>query len=416
MGSSGDYQPFSYRAGAGRSLTGFDVVIARRLAKDLGRSVRFVPFRWSELSRQLERGTFDIAMSGVTIRADRAARVIFTRPYVITGAVAVIRADDKSRFQRLQDLDRKAIRIAVNSGGHLERLARARFRRAQLLPVARNASLPVLLRQGSVDAVISEQLEAQTWRFGPFVLLGPFSRDRKAYALPPHATALLRQVNTWLAAREADGWLNQQRRRWLGGKTTWTPRQAGFEALATAMSLRLQLMPAVVAAKRRAHLRVEDTAQEARVLDHARREAAAAGLDPDEVVALFRTQITIAKRVERAAAMQQGNTSPQGGGTLTALRGAIATVSSEVIAELLRCQPWLHDSRWRGELDRTFRHGISAPGIRPSDITALIQAVRRVHGHTVAAQRTCLSEATCGASASRARRSLRFEAAGCPGY
>jgi len=70
VGTSGDYAPFSFHAPSGE-LTGFDVVVAQRLGHDLGRSVEFVPFQWPDLTGRLRTGAFDVAMSGVTVRADR---------------------------------------------------------------------------------------------------------------------------------------------------------------------------------------------------------------------------------------------------------------------------------------------------------------------------------------------------------
>ncbi|MGH7860287.1 MAG: transporter substrate-binding domain-containing protein, partial [Candidatus Binatia bacterium] len=66
VGTSGDYPPFS--AGG----KGFDVEVAELLAADLGLRLEWVTFRWPELDERLAAGDFDVAMSGVTWRADRA--------------------------------------------------------------------------------------------------------------------------------------------------------------------------------------------------------------------------------------------------------------------------------------------------------------------------------------------------------
>src|SRR6266404_2350857 len=78
VGTSGDYPPFSL-ARDGR-LEGLDVEIARRFAHDGGRRLELVPFRWPELTRDLAAGRFDLAMSGVTLRPERAVAGVFTRP------------------------------------------------------------------------------------------------------------------------------------------------------------------------------------------------------------------------------------------------------------------------------------------------------------------------------------------------
>ncbi len=373
VGTSGDYRPFSYRYASG-ALAGFDVAVAQRLGQDLGRPVQFVTFRWPELVQQLRAGAFDIAMSGVTIQADRAIDVGFSRPYAIDGAVAVIRNRDRRKVHRLEDLDRPGTRIAVNAGGHLEQVARRRFVHARITALADNTALPKLLRRGGADAVISDRLEARLWPAREFSTIGPFTHDRKAYALPQQSTDLLARVNDWLAAREADGWLNQQRRRWFGPRATLTEEQACVEALVAAIDLRLQLMPSVAAVKRREHLPVDDPAQEARVIERARAAATTAGLNADDVAALFRVQMEAAKAVEQRAPIVLVRPDV----SLDQLRSAIATASSGLIAELARCHGRLHGRGANLRLDAAVQRTVRAAGLPPSLASQLVAALRHV--------------------------------------
>src|SRR5712691_11300219 len=67
IGTSGDYAPFSALAASGER-SGFDIDLAMRLARDLGRAAEFVSFRWPELQNEMREARFDLAASGVTIR------------------------------------------------------------------------------------------------------------------------------------------------------------------------------------------------------------------------------------------------------------------------------------------------------------------------------------------------------------
>ncbi len=373
VGTSADYAPFSFRDAAGE-VTGFDVAVARRLGSDLGRQVEFVPLRWADLASQLVSGAFDVAMSGVTVRADRALQVAFSRPYARTGAVAVMRGVDTPRYRALADLDVPGVRVGVNAGGHLEQVARQRFPHAHVIAVADNRTLPDLLQRGEVDAVISEAFEAHTWAGPPLRSLGPFTHDHKAYAVAPTANELLQQIDDWLAAREADGWLNEQRRRWLGEGAMVTPAQAGCAALAGVIDLRLQLMPLVAAAKRRDRLPIDDPAQEARVLEHVRAAALTRGLVPDDVAGVFRVQIAVAKAVERSA--------PPGPLpaelTLAQLRSAVGRASDQIIAELARGQAWLHAPGTGHELETALQDGLTIAGVTSNQRTEIRQSLLQV--------------------------------------
>jgi len=369
VGTSGDYAPFSVRAPAGER-SGFDIVVAQRLAHDLGRSVEFVSFRWPDLVGQLRSGAFEVAMSGVTVRADRALFVNFSRPYAVSGAVAVLRAADREKYHSIADLDREGVRIAVNRGGHLEQIARQSFAHAQLVPLSDNTALQGALAHADVDAAISDEFEVHTWAAATFVTLGPFTHDRKAYAVRRESGDLLCAMDDWLAAREGDGWLNEQRRRWFGETAVRTPEQAGFDAVVAALDLRLQLMPLVAAVKRRDRLPIEDPAQEARVLEHTRSAAAAAGLQPDAVLALFRIQMDAAKAIEQASS----DATAPADLTLADVRAAVAAVSGQLIRELARCQPWLADPRLHDQLSTTMRAGLSLPAAQPF-VTPLLDAL-----------------------------------------
>src|SRR5262249_53566542 len=153
---------FSFRDANGQ-LAGFDIEVAKRLAADLGRPIEFVPFKWPELTLRVEHGEIDVAMSGVTQRADRTLSMLFSLPYAITGAVAVVRKSDRKRLPNLAALDKSAVKIAVNAGGHLEQVARRQFPRAAVTTVTENKALPKKLRGGEVDAVVSEQFEVRSW-------------------------------------------------------------------------------------------------------------------------------------------------------------------------------------------------------------------------------------------------------------
>src|SRR5262245_11733944 len=200
VGTTGDYPPFS--TGAGETPAGFDVEVARRFASDTGRPIEFVPFRWSELVTDLVSGRFDVAMSGVTMRPERALIGTFTRPVAESGAVVLIRPEYARSAARV---DLVGLRLGVNAGGYLEQVARRLFPHAMLVPSADNRSLPLLLARGSIEALLTDDVEADTFEavLGTVRRIGPLTRDRKAYLA--REPGLARELDEWLRARDADG-------------------------------------------------------------------------------------------------------------------------------------------------------------------------------------------------------------------
>lgn len=305
VGTSGDYAPFSH-LGPDGERTGFDVVLIERYARARHRRLEWVAFRWPDLVRDLEARRFDLAASGVTVRPERSAVGRFSVPLTETGAVALVR--EPRRFADLAALDHPDVRIAVNRGGHLERVTRARFPRARIAALAPNAAVRAALLGGEADAAVSDTLEGPRWRRGVsgWLQLGPFSRDRKAWLVRADRAALAEDLDAWILGRENDGSLERWRRETLGPGAAETPTATPLAALLAAMDERLALMPSVAEVKRARGLAIEAPEREAVVVDAlvgaARAAAEKTGRpapDAEAVARLARVQIEVAKAVQR---------------------------------------------------------------------------------------------------------------------
>jgi len=354
VGTSGDYAPFSVTGAAGH-LSGLDIDVAGRMGRDLGREVEFVRFAWPELLARLQDGAFDIVMSGVTMREDRAALGCYSRPYVTTGAVLLVRADDAARFDSAAALNRPHVRIVVNAGGHLERVARERFPLAAIDAVRDNASMPDRVLNGTADAALTDSAEARVWQRPRLRVIGPLTHDHKAFLLPAAGADLAARVDAWMVARENDGWLNERRRQWLGSEFSMDASLATRQAVAALIRVRLGLMPAVAAAKRAAGLPIEDPEQEARVLS---RVAAAAAPDPERTLRVYRLIIEMAKAVQRTSE-PPSPTVPLG-----ALRDAVRRIDEQLVREIRR-RPVATTGEWSDAIEPDLLSaGIDASAIR----------------------------------------------------
>ena len=108
---------------------------------------------------------------GVTMRPERAAAA---RSRARSSAWAPWRSRGRDSRRRARPR-RRGRRIGVNAGGHLERVARRLFPRAQIVPVADNRTLADQLNGNWVEAIVSDEIEAPVFqRLVPdAVTLGP---------------------------------------------------------------------------------------------------------------------------------------------------------------------------------------------------------------------------------------------------
>jgi cyclohexadienyl dehydratase len=220
VGMTGDYRPFSYLDGAGR-LRGFDVEAALDLGRALGSRVRFVRSEWSELVDDLLAGRFDIAMGGIRLTPERAARAGATRCYLPAGRGLLIRRDDADRFHHLSDIDQKGLDVAVEPGGASERFAREQLEQAQVIVLEQRRLIPQLVGSGAVDAAIIDVIEAiraanRDRNVVAVDPLHPLTNERFVYLVRPADEALRAWVDRWIARRYTDGSWKRLRERWIG--------------------------------------------------------------------------------------------------------------------------------------------------------------------------------------------------------
>lgn len=377
VGTSGDYAPFSRAQEDGGGFEGFDVELARRFAKDRGLAVRFVRFRWPRLVQDLAAGRFDVAMSGVTVRPERSLAGRFSVPVLETGAVALV---PKSSWKELDQLDRPAIRIGVNAGGHLERVAAERLPHATRLSIPDNAGVVRALQEGVVQVAITDSVEAPLWlsQLTDFVALPPFTRDRKALLVRPDRPDLAADLDAWLLASERDDSLAALRSEHFG-KGPWLATADPLVALFASLDERLSLMPLVAFVKRDTGIPLEVPGREAVVLEAASATVLEAAKRHHQVPpslatvrSFFQAQMEAAKQVQRDAVADPSYEPEPPLPDLDAdLRPALLRIGTRVAQLVLELPPGLTAERVRA----VARQQLRQPRLSRSSRRALVDAV-----------------------------------------
>ncbi|WP_395815396.1 transporter substrate-binding domain-containing protein [Archangium minus] len=384
VGTSSDYPPFStLRDG---QAFGFDAELMEAYASDRGYRLEWVRFRWPELVTDLVAHRFEVATSGITLRPERSLTGRYTVPVARNGALLLLRrpawapspesAPPEEPLALLRALDRPDFRVAVNRGGHLERVARAHFHNARILAIPNNAAVREALATGQADAALTNTFEGPRWAEGLSGIerVGPFTRDVVALYVAPSRADLAADLDTWLLQQEESGALERLRARHLGPGATG-PTATPVDALLAATAERLALMPWVATAKRREGQPIEVPAQEARVLEAARKEvheaAAARGIPapPDEAITtFFQAQMDAAKRLQlRAPTTANAPVHSLDG----ELRPALARISSRISALVPRVPRGLDREATR----RKAREELASTGLEGEEIDRLADAL-----------------------------------------
>lgn len=216
FGLTGDYPPYAERQPDG-SVTGADVVMARRVAKALHARPVFVPTAWTTLSADLVAGRFDVAIGGLTITPDRAAIGTFSIRLLDDGKRPLARCAEAARYRSIAAIDQSGTRVEINRGPAIGALAKHWFRVAQVTvnPVDADLVLALLDRRADVwitdGAVVDHMARRYPGRLCATTRV-PFTHQDKAWLIrsdPALVAAIDRQLRraidsgAWQRALEA---------------------------------------------------------------------------------------------------------------------------------------------------------------------------------------------------------------------
>jgi len=198
-------------------VRGFDVEVAEAIARGLGLRPRFVQVAFSSIDASVERGDFDIGMSGVEETAARRAAVAATIPYFEFREVITVRAADRGRFPTLAAL--RGRRVGTLGGTIAYTLLLEAQTKYGIIPVSYDDDVHPYddVVSGRLDAVLLDHIiAARSSRRTAGLYTEPAAVATGHYiaVLARSNGALRDRVDTILKARMRDGTLEGIYRRW----------------------------------------------------------------------------------------------------------------------------------------------------------------------------------------------------------
>jgi len=152
IGTEGTYAPFTYHDKNGK-LTGFDVDIAREVAKRLGVKADFVETKWDGMIAGLDSKRFDSVFNEVAATPDRKVKYDFSTPYIVSKAVLIVRKDNNT-IKSFADL--KGKRSAQSLTSNLSKIAKKNG--ANIVSTDGFNQSVDLLKSGRADATVNDSL------------------------------------------------------------------------------------------------------------------------------------------------------------------------------------------------------------------------------------------------------------------
>ncbi len=204
VGTEPEFPPFESKNEKGE-FVGFDMDMARELAKDMGMRLRIEGMPFETLPTALGTGKIDLIISGMTRTPERAKNFSFTDPYYETELCLLVNV--KSGIAKPADADGR--RIAVKTGTTGEIQARVLFPKAELIPFPAESACALEVSTGRADAFLYDRHSIlrhhkntpDTTR----VIDEPLSAEPYAMAVRLGNTKLLERLNRFLKDFRADG-------------------------------------------------------------------------------------------------------------------------------------------------------------------------------------------------------------------
>jgi polar amino acid transport system substrate-binding protein len=207
-------------------LIGFEIDVAKKLARDLGVKPEFHPTPFRDLIPDLLAGKYDIIISGLSISAERALKVDFSNPYNETDVKLIASAKSPAGAEtKLEAFDKETIKIGVLEGSTAEDMAGVVLPNAQIIDYTDSGEAFNDLVDGKLDAAVADSprpdIVAQLFPDKVNCLCDiALSTYPAAFAVPRGDVEFVNFLNAWIASRTSNHWLERKREYWFKS-TDW---------------------------------------------------------------------------------------------------------------------------------------------------------------------------------------------------
>ena len=221
LGTSADYPPYEFHAQVdGKdAIVGFDIELAREVAKDLGVQLEIKDMDFDGLLAALASGNVDMVISGMTPTDERKQNVDFTEIYYFAEHGVLIRKADEAKYGESVESLKDAM-VGAQRGAIQVSLAKTRIEgvaedkagdpHPQVKELGKLPDLVMELKNSKVEAIVAELPVAKAYlgANADLALATYTFKDAEggsAVACKKGEAALVEAINKTVARLKADG-------------------------------------------------------------------------------------------------------------------------------------------------------------------------------------------------------------------
>ena len=200
LGTCADYPPYEFhkQIDGKDHIVGFDIDIAKEIAKDLGVELEIKDMDFNGLLAALETENVDMVIAGMTPDEERKKSVDFSKVYYDPEQGLLVRDEDKEKYKSIEDL--KGMKVGAQKGTVQEEVAND-IEDSQVKALGKITDLVLELKNGKIDGVILAIPVAKAYdKANPDLSLSPYIDFGKeggvAIAIKKGNTELIDAVNS----------------------------------------------------------------------------------------------------------------------------------------------------------------------------------------------------------------------------
>ncbi len=224
VGFEAGYMPFEMTDKKG-NFVGFDVDIAKEMAKAMG--VKFVPVNtaWDGIIPSLITDKFDIIMSGMTVTQERNLKINFVDPYIVVGQTILLNKKHEGKVTSYKDLNDPKFIVTSKLGTTGESAVKGKIPSATYKSFETETEAALEVINDKADAFVYDLpycvvFMAQQGAGKVIFLDQPFTFEPLAWAINKGDPDFLNFLNNFLRQIKNDGRYDTIYNKWIKS-TDW---------------------------------------------------------------------------------------------------------------------------------------------------------------------------------------------------
>ena len=218
VGTTGDWNPMTFKDPASNEYKGFEIDIVNELASDMGVKLVIVPTEWKTLVNGIVSNKYDISTSA-SLSVKRALSSGYTNSYFKLATVPLTLKNNLNQFKTWEDINRKDVKVAVTLGTTQEQQAKQLFPKATLNIIESPARDFQEVLAGRSEVHITSNIEAASLvKQYPELAIIPVKEPKYptplAWLTPQGDQVWINYLNHWIAIKKSQGFFDKMMKKY----------------------------------------------------------------------------------------------------------------------------------------------------------------------------------------------------------